>query len=46
MRIGRIAGAEVLVSSSWFLFAGLIAVLLAPQVELAIPGLGVWRYAV
>lgn len=36
----------MLVSSSWFLFAGLIAVLLAPQVEAEMPGLGMWRYAV
>lgn len=36
----------MLVSSSWFLFAGLIAILLAPQVENEIPGLGPWRYVV
>ncbi|MGH3361130.1 MAG: M50 family metallopeptidase [Nocardioides sp.] len=43
-RVGTIAGSEVLVSSSWFLVAGLIAVVMAPQVEEAQPGLGPWKY--
>ncbi len=43
-RIGSLAGADVLVSSSWFLVAGLLAVLLAPRVEDVQPGLGAWRY--
>ena len=43
-RIGTVAGAEVLVSSSWFLVAGLLAVLLAPRVEAVQPGLGAWKY--
>lgn len=43
-RIGRLAGADVLVSSSWFLVAGLLAVLLAPRVEQVQPGLGAWKY--
>lgn len=46
LRIGSIAGADVLVNASWFLFAALIAWLLAPRVEMEIPGLGVWKYAV
>lgn len=43
-RLGSIAGAYVLVSSSWFLIAGLIAVIMAPRVEQVQPGLGPWRY--
>lgn len=37
-------GTDVLVTSSWFLVAGLIAVVMAPRVELASPGLGPWKY--
>jgi len=44
VRIGRIAGVDVLVRSSWLLVAGLIAVLLAPRVEEEVPGLGGWKY--
>lgn len=44
IRIGRIAGADVLVNSSWFLVALLIAVLVAPRVEQVQPGLGSWKY--
>lgn len=44
LRVGTIAGSDVLVSSSWFLIAGLIAVMLAPAVEAAEPGLGAWKY--
>jgi Zn-dependent protease len=43
-KVGTIAGSDVLVSSSWFLVAALIAVILAPAVEQASPGLGAWRY--
>jgi Zn-dependent protease len=43
-KIGTIAGSDVLVSSSWFLVAGLIAVIIAPAVEAAQPGLGPWKY--
>lgn len=43
-RIGSIAGSDVLVSSSWFLVAGLIAVVMAPRVEQVEPGLGPWKY--
>ncbi len=44
IRIGSVAGTDVLVTSSWFLVAGLIAVVMAPRVELAVPGLGPWKY--
>lgn len=43
-RIGRIAGADVLVSTSWFFVAALIAVLVSPRIEQVEPGLGVWKY--
>lgn len=45
-RIGTIAGSDVLVSSSWFLVAGLIAVVMAPVVDETQPGLGGWKYVV
>ena len=44
LRIGRIAGADVLVNSSWFFVAALIAFLVAPRVEQVQPGLGSWKY--
>ena len=44
IRIGQIAGVDVLITSSWFLIAALIAVLLAPRVDAAEPGLGAWKY--
>ena len=44
IRIGSIAGSDVLVSSSWFLVAGLVAVLVAPRVDQVQPGLGGWKY--
>ena len=34
----------VYVRASWFLIAGVIAVLLAPRVEVVHPGLGPWKY--
>lgn len=43
-RIGTLAGADVLVSSSWFIVAGLIAFLVAPRVDDVEPGLGGWKY--
>lgn len=43
-RVGSIAGSEVRISASWFLIVGLIAVLLAPQIDLVTPGLGAWKY--
>lgn len=45
-RIGTIAGSDVLVSSSWFLVAGLIAFVMAPVVDERQPGLGGWKYVV
>lgn len=38
------AGSDVLVSSSWFLVAGLIAIIVAPRVEQVSPGLGGLKY--
>ncbi len=46
IRIGSIAGSDVLVSSSWFLVAGLIAFVMAPRVDQIHPGLGGWKYVV
>jgi Zn-dependent protease/CBS domain-containing protein len=43
-RVGSIAGSDVLVSSSWFVVAGLIAVVVAPVAEAAQPGIGAWKY--
>jgi Zn-dependent protease len=43
-KIGTIAGSDVLVSSSWFLVAGLIAFVMGPAVDRAEPGLGAWKY--
>lgn len=44
IKVGTVAGSDVLVTSSWFLIAGLIAVIVAPVVEIVEPGLGAWRY--
>ncbi|MGD9958832.1 site-2 protease family protein [Nocardioides sp.] len=44
IRIGQIAGIDVLVTSTWFLIAGLVAVALAPRVEQVQPGLGAGKY--
>ena len=44
LRIGTIAGADVLVSTSWFVIAAIIAVLVSPRIEAVEPGLGVWKY--
>ena len=44
LRIGSIRGVDVLVRSSWLLVAIMFAVLLAPQIEQAEPGLGAWKY--
>jgi Zn-dependent protease len=44
IRIGQIAGVDVLVTMSWFLIAGLIAVVMAPRVDEVEPGLGAWKY--
>jgi Zn-dependent protease len=44
LRVGRIAGVDVLVRSSWLLIALLLALLVAPRVEQVQPGLGPWKY--
>ncbi|MFT4288721.1 site-2 protease family protein [Nocardioides sp.] len=44
LRVGTLAGADVLVSTSWFLVAAMIAVLVAPRVDQVTPGLGAWKY--
>ena len=44
VKVGSIAGSEVLISPSWFLIAGLIAVITAPAIEQAQPGLGGLKY--
>lgn len=43
-RVGSIAGSDVLVTSSWFVVAALIAFVMAPAVERVSPGLGGWKY--
>lgn len=43
-KVGTIAGSDVLVTSSWFLVAGLIAVIMAPRVDQVSPGLGAGKY--
>lgn len=43
-KVGTIAGSDVLVSSSWFLVAGLISVVVAPRVDEVEPGLGALKY--
>jgi Zn-dependent protease len=44
LRIGQIGGVDVLVRSSWLIVAVLIAVMIAPAVEIVQPGLGGWKY--
>ena len=44
LQVGTVAGTDILVSSSWFLVAGLIAVVISPRVEEVSPGLGAWKY--
>lgn len=44
IRIGTIAGSDVLVSSSWFVVALLIAAVMAPRIDQVQPGLGPWRF--
>jgi Zn-dependent protease len=44
IKVGSIAGSDVLVSGSWFLVAGLIALITAPAIEDAEPGLGGFKY--
>ena len=44
LRIGSIAGIDVLITSSWFIVALLIALTFAPRIEEEQPGLGVLKY--
>jgi Zn-dependent protease len=44
LKIGQIAGIDVLITSSWFIVAALIAIAVAPAVERVEPGLGGWKY--
>ncbi|WP_235530075.1 site-2 protease family protein [Nocardioides sp. Root151] len=44
LRVGQIAGVDVLITTSWFFIAALIAVLMAPRVDAVEPGLGAWKY--
>ncbi|QIK77456.1 site-2 protease family protein [Nocardioides piscis] len=44
MRIGSVAGIDVLVTSSWFIIAALISFSIAPRIEQVEPGLGAWKY--
>ncbi|MEP9383449.1 site-2 protease family protein [Nocardioides sp. KR10-350] len=44
IKLGTIAGSDVLVTSSWFLVAILIAVMVSPRVDEVQPGLGAWKY--
>lgn len=43
-RIGRIAGAEIYVTGSWFLIAALLTLVMAGPIEAAQPGIGNWKY--
>jgi len=42
--VGTVVGVDVRIRSSWFLVAGVIAVLMAPRIEVAAPGLGNLAY--
>ncbi len=43
-RVGSLGGVDVLLTTSWFILAALIAWLMAPTVEEHEPGLGAWKY--
>ncbi len=43
-RLGTVAGIDVTVAHSWFLIIGLIALLMAPRLQLVAPDLGNWAY--
>jgi Zn-dependent protease len=43
-KVGTIAGSDVLVTSSWFIIAALIAWVVSPRVEDVAPGLGPLKY--
>lgn len=44
IKVGSIAGSDVLVTPSWFLIAALIAWVMAPQIDAVEPGLGWLTY--
>jgi Zn-dependent protease len=44
LRVGSIAGIDVLITSSWFIVALLISLTFAPRIEQVEPGLGFWKY--
>jgi len=44
IKLGTIAGSDVIVTSSWFLIAIVIAVMVSPTVDRVSPGLGAWKY--
>ena len=44
IKVGTIAGSDVLVTTSWFLIAALIAWVVAPRVDQVAPGLGGLKY--
>ena len=44
LRLGSVSGIDVLVTSSWFLVAALIAFAVAPRMERVQPGIGVLAY--
>lgn len=44
IKLGTVAGSDVLVSPSWFLIAIMIAVVVAPRVDEVEPGLGALKY--
>lgn len=44
LRIGSIAGIDVLITTSWFVVALLISVAFGPRIEEVEPGLGFWKY--
>ncbi|MFC6152480.1 site-2 protease family protein [Nocardioides yefusunii] len=44
IRLGSIAGADVLVTSSWFIVAALVSWIVSPRIEQVQPGIGAWKY--
>jgi Zn-dependent protease/CBS domain-containing protein len=44
IKVGTIAGSDVLVTSSWFVIAAIIAWIVAPRVDQVAPGLGGLKY--
>jgi Zn-dependent protease/CBS domain-containing protein len=43
-RLGAVAGINVTVSNSWFLIVLLIAIIMAPQIEIVAPDIGAGKY--